>query len=167
MTNKVVRSAFIARLIQAFRALVHSDQDLIPASFRMKLPVLLASIVFSAGTLSAQTASEINSVRLTAAASSSTITLSWPQFANATGYLVYRKLRTEPTFMNLVGSPDGLSTGYEDNGISTNVLYEYKVVRNSTQGVGYGYICSGFEVPAAAWPSAARRLPARLALPAP
>lgn len=151
MTNKVVRSAFIARLIQTFRTLVHSQQDLIPEGFRMKLPVLLASIVFSAGTLSAQTASEINSVRLTAEASSSTITLSWPQFANATGYSVYRKLRTEPTFMNLIASPGGGSTGYEDNSISTNVLYEYKVVRNSSQGVGYGYICSGFEVPASAW----------------
>ena|GEM_PF-4487996 len=101
------------------------------------------------------TPSLVNSVLLNAEAAEEGITLTAPEFSGTTEYKVYRKLRSDADFP---GSPlatipitSATELDYEDTGISPNVLYEYKVVRTAGSGTGYGYICTGFEVPASAW----------------
>lgn len=96
-----------------------------------------------------------NSVLLTAQAASGSITLTAPAFTGTVQYKVYRKLRST---LDFPGSPlatipvsGNTALNYVDNGTGPNVLYEYKVVRSSSSGTGYGYVCSGWKVPASAW----------------
>lgn len=114
--------------------------------------ILLAVVVVCArSTAAAQTPSEINSVLLSAVASAGSIALSWPSFTWATDYTVYRKLRTDAAFGAPIATPSGASTGFTDNTTTASELYEYKVVRASSLGVGYGYVCSGSGIQPSKW----------------
>lgn len=115
--------------------------------------LVLSSILAATGSR-AQSASMEESILLSAVATNSSITLTAPAFSGTTAYTIYRKLRSDADFpgsplatIPVTGSTD---LNYEDTGISPNVLYEYKVVRTAAS-TGYGYICSGYQVPASAW----------------
>jgi hypothetical protein len=116
------------------------------------------AIAFVLYGLSAQaqthTVSEANSVLLTAEPSASGIRLKWNAFEEVAQYEIYKKERSEPSFdpapwvtLTVSGTPPEY---YDDVAAVAGVLYEYKVVRTAEAGVGYGYVCTGYEVPLAA-----------------
>jgi hypothetical protein len=118
-----------------------------PLTYRAVFLVsLLTSITFN---LRAQySPSEAASVQLSATVQSSPprITLTWSAFPSATGYTVYRKLRTATTWGVAIANPTATATSYQDNTPTLNTVYEYKVIRTSSLATGYGYLCSGIEV---------------------
>lgn len=113
--------------------------------FRVSLALISGLTTCS---LFAQTPAVKESVQVTAVASASpaSITLNWPSFSGATGYAVYRKVKTASTWTQL-GTAAGGATQYVDNTAATGTAYEYKVVRTtSSAGTGYGCIASGIQV---------------------
>lgn len=84
----------------------------------------------------------------TVQASPARITLNWPAFTGATGYTIHRKTHTATSWGSSIGTTNGSTNTYQDNTVSTNTLYEYRVTRAASAGTGYGYICSGIEVAA-------------------
>ncbi len=119
------------------------------------LTLLRASLALISGLtawgLFAQTPAVKESVQVVAVASASpvSITLSWPVFSGATGYTIYRKLKTANTWTSLGTAASG-ATQYVDNTAATGTAYEYKVVRaTSSAGTGYGCIASGIQLPVA------------------
>lgn len=117
--------------------------------------VFLISSTFASTSGYGQSASMEESVLLNAVTTSGSITLTAPEFSGTTAYSIYRKLRSDADFPGSplatipITSPTDMY--YEDTGISPYILYEYKVIRSASAGTGYGYICTGFKVPASAW----------------
>jgi len=77
------------------------------------------------------------------------IILHWPQdgATTPTGYRVYRKSAAETSWGTGVSLP-GTSTTHADTAVTVGTAYEYQVVRSTAfHTTGYGYICSGIEVP--------------------
>ncbi len=105
------------------------------------------------------TASLRNSVLLNASVGAGAITLTAPAYAGTTQYKIYRKLRSAANFpasaLATLPVSGATALSYTDNSASPNVLYEYKVVRTSSTGTAYGYLCSGIQVPASAWAGSA------------
>jgi hypothetical protein len=87
-------------------------------------------------------------VSATVQASPATVTLAWPVYSGATGYSVFRKLRSGTSWGSAIANPTGTSTGYTDSGVSAGNLYEYRVQRSASTGTAYGYVCTGIAVPA-------------------
>ena len=89
-------------------------------------------------------------VQLTAGLQESppTITLSWVNDANATGYILYRKLKEDNSWGSAIASLNGTATQFTDTTVSIGVSYEYKVNKTAGNYSGYGYINSGIKVPA-------------------
>lgn len=131
-------------LALTFRALLHG-----------MFVLFVACTAIHVGAQPGITPSLENSVLLNVAVTSSSITLTAPSFAGTTEYKIYRKLRSDTDFPGSpvttipITTPTALN--YEDTGISNHVLYEYKVVRTANSVDGYGYICTGYQVPASAW----------------
>lgn len=74
------------------------------------------------------------------------ITVNWASYTGATGYTVYRKLHTATSWGIAVANTNGSTSSYVDNNVAANTLYEYRVVRASPDGTGYGYACSAIEL---------------------
>lgn len=136
---------------------------LLPGSHFLNQRGLLSALGICAMLLaSAQpgnTASLANSVLLNAVAGPGSITLTAPAYGGTNQYQIYRKLRGTLDFpgspMATIPVSGATALNYVDNGVSQNVLYEYKVVRSANSGAGYGYICTGYKVPASAWAGSA------------
>ena len=89
-------------------------------------------------------------VSATVQKSPASITLHWPKDSSAvTGFKIYRKLKTDPTFTTLKASPTATDTTYTDNTVSIGTYYEYEIIKTvkSSAYYGFGYIASGIEVP--------------------
>jgi len=92
-----------------------------------------------------QTISQKNSVLITSTSvSDNSITINWSPFSGSTNFIIYRKLKSETSWGTSIGSTT--SNSFTDNTISPNNYYEYKIVRSSSQGTGYGYIASGKDI---------------------
>ncbi len=91
-----------------------------------------------------------HAVRLTARipAGGRAIKLLWLRDADATGYTVARK-KPAGTKWNLLATLPRTATQYLDNGVSTGMEYEYKVVKSAPGYKGYGFISAGISVPLA------------------
>ena len=128
-------------------------------TLRGLLGLLALGTVWLASAQPGNTASLANSVLLNAVAGPGTITLTAPAFGGTNQYKVYRKLRTTTEFpgtpLATIPVSGGTALNYVDNSVSQNVLYEYKVVRSANSGAGYGYISTGYKVPASAWSGSA------------
>ncbi len=112
-----------------------------------RLPLLC--ILFLLSKLHAQVSSDY-AVLLSANVSDAPaqITISWPLYANATGYDIYKKELDDVSWGSPIYSTDGAATFYADADVTTGIGYEYKVVRNSTSGIiAEGYIHSGIQLP--------------------
>jgi len=75
----------------------------------------------------------------TASLSPIRITINWTSYSQSTGYTLYRKLKSSTSWGSPISNLSGSSTQYIDNSVTSNTYYEYKLVRNSNSGVGYGY----------------------------
>lgn len=104
---------------------------------------LVTAILVATATLS-QTTSQRESVLVNAVAQSNSITLSWPNYPAATGYIIYRKLKQDQSWGSALGSTT--LNSFTDAGTQPGVYYEYKVVRASSQSTGYGYIAAGSQI---------------------
>lgn len=81
----------------------------------------------------------------TASVSPLRITLNWYSYVPSTGYTVYRKLKSDTSWVQLTTLSSGI-TQYIDSAISQNIYYEYKVSRSSSYGTANGYVSSGVNV---------------------
>jgi hypothetical protein len=83
-------------------------------------------------------------VLLTATVSSGppSIYLKWPLCSTATQFRVYKKTTTATTWGTQIANLPGTDTGYVDNNVIQDSVYEYQVIRFSTPTAA-GYICSG------------------------
>ncbi len=106
--------------------------------------LLLALVMGACG----QTSSTRSAVRLMATVQPAvpSITLHWQDFANCTGFTIYRRAAGSTTWGNSMATLLGTALEYVDTTVQTGVGYEYKVVR-SAGGSGYGYVRSGIAVP--------------------
>jgi hypothetical protein len=90
------------------------------------------------------------SVQVSAAVQSSParITLSWPQDTTAipNSYAVYRKAPNATSWGAATMVP-GSATSYADSSVTAGTVYEYQIVKSASGYSGYGYICSGIDVP--------------------
>ncbi len=116
-------------------------------------PLVIAVVLFwcsvASPSVSAQNSpSEKTSVQVTCAVQSAParITVNWVPYTGATGYTVYRKLHSATSWGASVATTNGGTSSYVDNNVAANTLYEYRVVRASPDGTGYGYACSGIEI---------------------
>lgn len=87
-------------------------------------------------------------VQVSAVAQSSppVVTFTWPASANATGYTVYRKLKTQPLW-TLVTNLPGAATSYTENNMAVGDTYEYRFDKTEPTHTGYGFIYAGIEAP--------------------
>lgn len=76
------------------------------------------------------------------------ITLTWPQdtLTQPTAYTVFRKNPNDTSWGPGVTLP-GNTVSYTDDRVATGVAYEYQIVKNTPNYAGYGYICTGVNVP--------------------
>ncbi|MBK6526093.1 MAG: T9SS type A sorting domain-containing protein [Crocinitomicaceae bacterium] len=82
-------------------------------------------------------------------ASSPSIILNWPADADATNFIVYRKLKGAASWGTAIATLPANATGYNDATVSVNTLYDYKIqMTSSGTPVKYGYLSSGIEVKA-------------------
>src|SRR5687768_3254794 len=82
-------------------------------------------------------------------ASPAQITISWPGDANASNFVVYRKMKGGTTWGSAVATLPPSATTYTDNTVSVNTLYDYKIQMTSSTAVDrFGYLSSGIEVTA-------------------
>ncbi len=76
------------------------------------------------------------------------ITLSWPLNAGATGYYIYRKLITAPSFAIIASGLPGNSTSYSDTNVVVGTGYEYSITRAGSPANGVSYVYAGIKLPA-------------------
>ncbi len=81
--------------------------------------------------------------------SAPSITLNWPADADATNFIVYRKLKGATNWGTAIATLPSNATGYTDVAVSINTLYDYKIQMTSlATPVKFGYLSSGIEVKA-------------------
>jgi hypothetical protein len=82
-------------------------------------------------------------------ASAPSITLNWPADADATNFIVYRKLKGATNWGTAIATLPSNATGYTDVAVTVNTLYDYKIHMTSlATPVKFGYLSSGIEVKA-------------------
>ncbi len=89
------------------------------------------------------------SVLLSAVANNNpaSIQVNWANDANATQYVIDRKLKPD-TSWNYLGTVSGSINTYTDNTTQIGTGYEYRVTKTTPLVTGYGYIYSAIELPA-------------------
>lgn len=86
------------------------------------------------------------SLLVQATASSNSITLSWSSYGSATGYTIFRKLKSATTWGTAIATLSSSSTQYVDNSVTQNTYYEYKISRASSLGTAHGYVSSAIQL---------------------
>jgi hypothetical protein len=82
-------------------------------------------------------------------ATTPSISLNWPADADATSFIVYRKLKGATNWGTAIATLPSNATGYTDLAVSINTLYDYKIQMTSlATPVKFGYLSSGIEVKA-------------------
>lgn len=81
--------------------------------------------------------------------SPASITINWPADADASGFEVYRKLKSSSGWGTVLATLAGSASQYVDLALTVGVLYDYKIkMLTSTAIVKYGYLSSGIDVKA-------------------
>src|SRR5262245_27164765 len=79
------------------------------------------------------------------------IELRWPADPKATGYAIFRKAPTSPSWGEARASLAAADTKYIDSDVEVGIAYEYKVQKAAQAGdktfKGTGYLLAGIEVP--------------------
>jgi hypothetical protein len=110
---------------------------------RRSIGLAAAALVLWAAAAGAQVASDLAvEVSATVQKSPPRITLSWPSFASAVSYTVYRKSYGATDWGTSIATLPAGATSYQDNAVSVGARYEYQVYRGSG---AYGYLASGIE----------------------
>ncbi|MEO6035242.1 MAG: fibronectin type III domain-containing protein [Verrucomicrobiota bacterium] len=111
-------------------------------------PATLLAFVLIVAT-SARASTKAFSVQVSAEVQDSPphIQLAWPGDANATGYTLSRKLKTDSAWSPLTSLP-GTSTNFTDDNVNVGTGFEYKIIKSTSAGyTGYGYLFAGINLP--------------------
>lgn len=73
--------------------------------------------------------------------------LSWNNDSLANTYQIYRK-KFDDTIWNFRGSVFEKTNFFIDTDVQDGIIYEYKIIKLSKDFKGYGYICTGTNIPA-------------------
>ncbi len=85
----------------------------------------------------------------TIVANPASITITWPADADATNFIIYRKLKTAASWGSILATLPANSSQYSDATVSSGILYDYKIQMNSPSTlIKYGYLSSGVDVKA-------------------
>ena len=76
----------------------------------------------------------------------SSITLKWNQFPQVNDYVVYSRLVGQGVWGPAAATLTGQDTSYTFENISEGQIYEYRVRRNASAGIGEGYIHAGIDI---------------------
>ncbi|MBP9705913.1 MAG: T9SS type A sorting domain-containing protein, partial [Chitinophagales bacterium] len=88
-------------------------------------------------------------VSANATSSPPAIQLYWPQYLSATEYILYKKSPESSIWGASIESLSGDATEFTDMDVTENVVYEYRVMRNTTSGItGEGYITAAINLQA-------------------
>lgn len=75
------------------------------------------------------------------------ITLHWPLRANATSYKIYKKEKSIVNWGGFIAELPGDAVMYADNDVVVDSAYEYKIVRESSDGISAeGYLLGGIQL---------------------
>lgn len=86
-------------------------------------------------------------VSATYSESPANITLQWPAYANATSYKIYKKEKSIINWGGFISELPGDATMFSDNDVVTDSAYEYKIVRESSDGINAeGYLLGGIQL---------------------
>jgi hypothetical protein len=113
----------------------------------MRTFTIFALLLFLRVALSAQALTDA-AVQITASVQNSPaqITLQWLGNATTSQYQVFRKYKTSSGWGSALATLSGSTNLYVDNTALVGDNYEYSVVRNASNYVGYGYINAGIDV---------------------
>jgi len=89
----------------------------------------------------------LRTVKMTAVADllSESITIHWTDDADDNTYHLYKKLPTEDTWGSAIFSSGNQDTFYLDQEIEKGALYEYRILKETGDSLGYGYLYSGLD----------------------
>lgn len=94
-----------------------------------------------------QTYGDSLSLQVEAQATSSSITLTWQNDADATNFVIYRKLKGTYNWSAPINTISGTLNSYVDATINPNVIYDYLVkMESSTSLERNGYVSSAYEL---------------------
>lgn len=117
----------------------------------MKKIYLILCFLIAAWGLYAQSNDAIKSVQLQAEpnAAASSILLTWDDAVPAiSDFSVQRRVAGTTSWGAAIAFLPIGTLSYTDTEVEAGTLYEYRVIRNSSSGLGYGYIYSGWDLPA-------------------
>ena len=117
----------------------------------MKKRYLIFFLLITAWGLYAQSNDAIKSVQLQAEpmAATSSILLTWDAAVPAiSNFSIQRRVAGTTSWGTSIASLPIGTLSYTDTEVEAGTLYEYRVIRNSSGGLGYGYIYSGWDLPA-------------------
>lgn len=75
------------------------------------------------------------------------IQLSWNKYADATNYVINRRAKNAISWGTPIKTLTATDSSFTDLNVQRGKAYEYRVVRNGTPYVAYGYIYAGIEFP--------------------
>ncbi|NNE26350.1 MAG: T9SS type A sorting domain-containing protein [Saprospiraceae bacterium] len=102
--------------------------------------------VWTSFILSAQNQNLLYSVQITAEIQDESLLLSWEEFEDVSGYMIYQRMFGEKGWGVPVANLAGDVQEYLVEGIQKNQLYEFRIIRNAAAAFGTGYITTGIEV---------------------
>ncbi len=121
-------------------------------TIKMKnIPCLILAFILFLGTsqnANAQTYGQIHSIQVNATpdANNTEITLDWNVYSAVSSIDIYRKTGSS-SWGTAIATLSGSTTSYTDNNVSSNQLYEYKLVgTRATTYDAFGYITTGIEI---------------------
>ncbi len=128
------------------RVLTPANQNSFLIMLRVTLTLLVVLFSFHGFT---QTSSQRASVQLDAVVQNSPprVTISWTTLPSTSSITIYRKALAATSWGSPIATPSAGSTSYQDNSVSAQVAYEYRVVRVSGGTTGQGYISTGIQIP--------------------
>jgi hypothetical protein len=121
---------------------------------KLKFKIVLGITVFilSSTVLNAQTTyGDSLSIQLeaTVQASPARIAINWPADADASNFVVFRKLKSATSWGTTLATLSASVTQYLDTSVVVGVLYDYKILMNTSTALQkYGYLSSGIDVAA-------------------
>ena len=81
--------------------------------------------------------------------SPASITVTWPSDADASNFILYRKLKTSTTWGSVLATLPASANQYVDAAVSSGIIYDYKIqMSSSSTPIKYGYLSSGVDVKA-------------------
>lgn len=115
--------------------------------------MLLLPLIFGFSIIAFSQAAFQRSVMLEASVTNepASIQLSWNKYVDATNYVIYRRAKNATTWGTPIKTLTSTDSSFTDLTVQRGKAYEYRVLRNGTPYLSYGYIYAGIEFPTDAY----------------